>query len=1358
MSTKRTSEIELLRASRAGNAEAFGILIDSYASLVCAITYSATGNTTESEELAQETFLRAWRSLGQLKDLRKFRPWLCRIARSTAQNWFRHRKRDAAGRTAPLEAAAGRPSEETDPAEAAIGREQEAVIRQALAQIPLNLREPLVLFYREQQSARQVAIQLGLSENAARQRISRARAMLRAQVAGMVENTLAETRPGKAFKTAVIAALAGTAVKTATTTAAATGFLSTLAGKIALTAASLALVAGTVWIQQCAKAPHRIAPTANAGISRETDTPSPIVTSPETEDTGADSPEAVTGLHGSQQTSAQPEAQSIEKTEQDNEPIPASAAQTETPSFEFKPQGVLSGLVTDGETGEPVPNALVRITKSRIFDTRTDAHGFYSFDEIHEAGNFTIAIDSQEYVGIPWDSRSPVLALREDKQTVRHFQLPKACMVDLWVVDANGVGIDGAKVVATRPADNEKRVVSYFGDIRQTDSNGYILLGGFTPSEEVYQIAAWHVTESLVVNQDGSRRVHQAYDVAPGHTFVRSDDLNQVPEVQIVLEPGQDVSGYIEYADGVPATDIEVVARPAWWHCNYSTQGYPVNADGTFTIKHITPGLYDICAHITRADFAGGTIKSILQMPLPHPDNEPLVVRLPDKSPLSLASISGTLIFLGEQKPHHVSIDAYSRRTGHHHANVGYENGELKDTFSVDRLEPDTYRLRFSGDQIEEKVIEAVVAPSCDLEVELLYTTKPVIKGIVVDAHTGTPVSSFQARVRKLRTLRGPNYVQPNHWTQFDNKRGYFSVETVGPGIYQIQVAADGYAPVWGSEISTDANDLAEMALVRGGAIAGAVVDDEGTPITGARVIPLSLAGGASSGTTGRFVSEQGAVETVDGAFALKDLPPGAETLKIVHPDYALRIIRDIAVRQGQTTDAVEAVLAPGGTVEGVVYDDRGDPVAGEVLHFQDASGYGGSADEKAGQLASVITDSSGFYRVSHLPEQLCYIKRSDEWRTLGVVRRTLVPINRTVTRADFGDTPTVTGTVLLMGAPLATTRLLMGAVDTPHFGPFKAYTTTDENGTFVFAGAVPGKHAIYREDLDKRNNWLQVATVTVRDVDVNIGTIDSDITQLRVTIHEPDGTSPWQITGLYLGEAGTPFGSTRYRGEAPTEMGQPWVFSCIGSGRYTLQVHRLDGVQWLTEVSLDSGTEDWELSIQLPESSARMFVNVLGTASESLMFWRAEKDILGPIMPDANGHFGIENLPAGRYSIGSSLGFFHDAPSLAEVQLAPHAGQTVTLDLSVTPPERVAHLIVQVVDENGFARDDARLWLDGALGLIAPTYSSGIGYVFMTPPGHQKLGVELVGYHPVEKDITLKATSTEAPKRELLRIVVEPL
>ena len=201
------SDVQLLEACLAGDKQAFGTIVERYQSLICAIAYSATGDFALSEDLAQETFLVAWRRLSDLRDRAKLQAWLCGIARNLINNWCRRRSRDIARQTQSLEAARGVQAKAPTPVQEAVSREEAAAVWRALAEIPETYREPLVLYYREQQSVERVAQALELSEDAVKQRLSRGRKMLRAQVSALVEKTLARTRPGEALAMAVLAAL-----------------------------------------------------------------------------------------------------------------------------------------------------------------------------------------------------------------------------------------------------------------------------------------------------------------------------------------------------------------------------------------------------------------------------------------------------------------------------------------------------------------------------------------------------------------------------------------------------------------------------------------------------------------------------------------------------------------------------------------------------------------------------------------------------------------------------------------------------------------------------------------------------------------------------------------------------------------------------------------------------------------------------------------------------------------------------------------------------------------------------------------------------------------------------------------------
>jgi RNA polymerase sigma factor (sigma-70 family) len=240
------SESELLRASLAGSKEAFGVMVQRYQSLVCAIAYSATGDVGASEELAQETFLRVWKSLGQLQDLDNFRAWLCTIARNLASQFVRVKPRDVIQTAASLEQAETLTAATPDPGRAALDKERQEIVWAAMRGVPQKYREPLVLFYREQQSVRRVAADLGLSEDMVRQRLHRGRQLIKAEVASLVEDTLARSGPGKAFAIAVVAALPALITPTASAAVVGIAARGTPAAKTVLAAGLSGAILGPI--------------------------------------------------------------------------------------------------------------------------------------------------------------------------------------------------------------------------------------------------------------------------------------------------------------------------------------------------------------------------------------------------------------------------------------------------------------------------------------------------------------------------------------------------------------------------------------------------------------------------------------------------------------------------------------------------------------------------------------------------------------------------------------------------------------------------------------------------------------------------------------------------------------------------------------------------------------------------------------------------------------------------------------------------------------------------------------------------------------------------------------------------------
>lgn len=202
--TGTTTDVELWRRVCDGSREAFEEVVRRHQGVVTAVAYNACGDLAASEDVAQEAFWVAWRKPDSLDDPTRLRPWICGIARNLGAN----AARKAASKASPTSLAeidvAG---DDEDPAGATLEREEQALIWRSLEDLPDSYREPLILFYRQDQSVAEVAATLELSEDAVKQRLSRGRAMLRDRLAGVVEDGLRRSRPGRRFTAGVMAGL-----------------------------------------------------------------------------------------------------------------------------------------------------------------------------------------------------------------------------------------------------------------------------------------------------------------------------------------------------------------------------------------------------------------------------------------------------------------------------------------------------------------------------------------------------------------------------------------------------------------------------------------------------------------------------------------------------------------------------------------------------------------------------------------------------------------------------------------------------------------------------------------------------------------------------------------------------------------------------------------------------------------------------------------------------------------------------------------------------------------------------------------------------------------------------------------------
>ena len=162
----------LVARIRAGDEDAFESLMTRYQAPLFRYLRGLVGDQEQARDLVQETFLRAYRSIGTLEDAGLLRSWLYRIAHNQAYSALRRRRL-----ISWLPLTFGQHVSTPAPERGAV---ESARVEEALARIPAQQRAPLLLHLVAGFTYAEVAELLQVSEGTVRMRISRGRAAFRA--------------------------------------------------------------------------------------------------------------------------------------------------------------------------------------------------------------------------------------------------------------------------------------------------------------------------------------------------------------------------------------------------------------------------------------------------------------------------------------------------------------------------------------------------------------------------------------------------------------------------------------------------------------------------------------------------------------------------------------------------------------------------------------------------------------------------------------------------------------------------------------------------------------------------------------------------------------------------------------------------------------------------------------------------------------------------------------------------------------------------------------------------------------------------------------------------------------------------
>lgn len=198
-------EKALIAAAGKGDENAFEALVVQHEKMVYNLCLRITGDREEAFDLAQETFIKAWRALPFFQGDSKFTTWLCRIASNTCIDYLRKQKKHRhISLTNGLEDAGVEydvADTTSDPAILAEISEKHELVQKAFRQLPVDDQIILSMRAIENMNYQEISEALDLKPGTVKSRISRAREKIRQSLSGnLLENRSSKKGKGGALR------------------------------------------------------------------------------------------------------------------------------------------------------------------------------------------------------------------------------------------------------------------------------------------------------------------------------------------------------------------------------------------------------------------------------------------------------------------------------------------------------------------------------------------------------------------------------------------------------------------------------------------------------------------------------------------------------------------------------------------------------------------------------------------------------------------------------------------------------------------------------------------------------------------------------------------------------------------------------------------------------------------------------------------------------------------------------------------------------------------------------------------------------------------------------------------------------
>lgn len=174
------TDSELVKMCLNGDNEAFSELISRYKRLIYSVAYKFSKNEEEVNDMAQEAFIKIYRSLSRYDDQYKFSTWSVKVATNICLDHVRRRKPEAVS----LQEVENFTGSGNFPEEYYLRKEKSQVLKDAIDDLPEIYRVPIVMYHQKGMSYKEIAEYLDKPMSIIKNRIFRARNTLRQNLAG----------------------------------------------------------------------------------------------------------------------------------------------------------------------------------------------------------------------------------------------------------------------------------------------------------------------------------------------------------------------------------------------------------------------------------------------------------------------------------------------------------------------------------------------------------------------------------------------------------------------------------------------------------------------------------------------------------------------------------------------------------------------------------------------------------------------------------------------------------------------------------------------------------------------------------------------------------------------------------------------------------------------------------------------------------------------------------------------------------------------------------------------------------------------------------------------------------------------